>query len=702
MRHLAKITTICASILVIFCTSEAQVHISGNLEGVLEDTTYVVDGDIYVQETDSLIIAPGSEFYFSGNYEFEINGYLYCVGTEEDSIIFAPADSVQYWAGICFNQTAANSCCLGYTWVTGGHAAGSMPDNCGGGVLCYGCSPAIFNCKISDNSASYSGGGIALVENFTGGLVIRDCQIWENNAENTGGGIYIYMSSSPLLENLDLRGNIAADFGGGICNVESSPLIVNCTINKNQSDLGGGGFYCYATWGTIIRDCQIKENVSDGIGGGIFFDFKVYNLLIEGCTISGNEAEEGGGIAFGCDGNGSMVDHCVIEDNYAELLGGGMICKGASGTTLNCTFHNNEAGTFGGAFYSCYELHDFSFVNNIVDGNSDGIYFERSEQDTIAYCDFHDNPGGNFLGIIPANIGILSATNFNGDSCDTYFNIFLDPLFVGSDDLHLQEGSPCIDAGDPVFPLDPDSTIADIGRYYFDQTPTSPVTIEMTPLTLPTIIPPTGGRFDYNVELTNNESTPITFDAWIRVQLPNGSWYGPVLGPVNITLPANQSMDRDRVQGVPGGAPAGIYTYEGRVGIYPDSIWDQDSFEFQKLSTGDGEIISEWMNSGEEFITTLPLPNGAETVPESFSFHGLYPNPFNPETKFSFALPEASQVSLKIYNLHGKLVATLVDGMRTAGTHDVTFDASNLASGIYLYRLTAGNNNINGKMMLIK
>jgi len=59
--------------------------------------------------------------------------------------------------------------------------------------------------------------------------------------------------------------------------------------------------------------------------------------------------------------------------------------------------------------------------------------------------------------------------NANGDPCDAFYNIFLNPLFSAG--YHLQPGSPCIDAGDPTSPLDPDSTIADIGAFYFDQLP---------------------------------------------------------------------------------------------------------------------------------------------------------------------------------------------------------------------------------------
>ncbi|TKJ40994.1 hypothetical protein CEE37_04840, partial [candidate division LCP-89 bacterium B3_LCP] len=68
----------------------------------------------------------------------------------------------------------------------------------------------------------------------------------------------------------------------------------------------------------------------------------------------------------------------------------------------------------------------------------------------------------------------------------------------------------------------------------------------------------------------------------------------------------------------------------------------------------------------------------------------------------SFALPLDAKVLLSVYDVSGRLVTTLVDGYRNAGIHDVTFDASDLASGIYLYRLEAGEFNVTGKMVLMK
>jgi hypothetical protein len=95
--------------------------------------------------------------------------------------------------------------------------------------------------------------------------------------------------------------------------------------------------------------------------------------------------------------------------------------------------------------------------------------------------------------------------------------------------------------------------------------------------------------------------------------------------------------------------------------------------------------------------------NRAEVViPAEFAVSGAYPNPFNPATQISFSLPVDSKVMLTVYDVSGRQVAALVDGYRTAGVHDVTFDASNLASGIYVYILSAADFTASGKMVLLK
>ncbi len=226
------------------------------------------------------------------------------------------------------------------------------------------------------------------------------------------------------------------------------------------------------------------------------------------------------------------------------------------------------------------------------------------------------------------------------------------------------------------------------------------VTITLTPYNPPIVIPASGGSFDFNAMVMNNEPIPMGFDAWIMVQLPNGSWFGPVLGPVDLMLSSGQSIARDRSQSVPAGAPAGMYTYEGYVGFYPGEVWNSDSFSFEKSAAGDGLPVSGWTNSGRSFDEQFA--ESAVGTPSAFAVIGAYPNPFNPATTISYQLSAFSHVHLAVFDLSGRKVADLVDGWRDTGMHEMTFDGSHLPSGVYLYRLKTGDFNTSGKMVLMK
>ena len=248
-------------------------------------------------------------------------------------------------------------------------------------------------------------------------------------------------------------------------------------------------------------------------------------------------------------------------------------------------------------------------------------------------------------------------------------------------------------------PLEP-APLTGIRIYPVGVIVTHDVTITLTPYGTPIQIPAAGGSFDFNVALSNNETDPVTFDAWIMAELPNGSFFGPILGPVNLTLPGSTSIDRDRTQAIPAHAPAGTYNYWGYVGIYPDNVWDDDSFPFEKLTTGDGPMVTGWECTGEGFDQWMT--STAAEIPSNFVLNGVYPNPFNPTTTISFSLPEASKVTLSVYDVSGRMVARLVDGWRDAGVHEAIFDGANLASGVYIYNLSAGQFNATGKMIMMK
>jgi hypothetical protein len=93
--------------------------------------------------------------------------------------------------------------------------------------------------------------------------------------------------------------------------------------------------------------------------------------------------------------------------------------------------------------------------------------------------------------------------------------------------------------------------------------------------------------------------------------------------------------------------------------------------------------------------------NDLET-PKEFSLSQNFPNPFNPNTVISWQLPVSSQVTIKVYDVIGDEVAVLVNEEKPAGTYEINFNASNLATGIYFYKLQAGSFVETKKMLLIK
>ncbi len=136
--------------------------------------------------------------------------------------------------------------------------------------------------------------------------------------------------------------------------------------------------------------------------------------------------------------------------------------------------------------------------------------------------------------------------------------------------------------------------------------------------------------------------------------------------------------------------PAGddFFTEVSYLGAFgPDGLWAADWTALSEYG------ILGMVNTAVEVI---------DDVPSSISLSGNYPNPFNPTTTIEFTLDRAQQVRLAVYDLTGREIAVLVDGMQQAGTFRATFEAAGLASGMYLYRLSTPTKVIGKKMMLLK
>jgi len=143
----------------------------------------------------------------------------------------------------------------------------------------------------------------------------------------------------------------------------------------------------------------------------------------------------------------------------------------------------------------------------------------------------------------------------------------------------------------------------------------------------------------------------------------------------------------------------------------PDSIGTDTLYSVANSVDLNGNPLNDHWNFGENFpvtIYSIPVNVENESSPVEYSLSQNYPNPFNPSTKIRFTiappnLPKGEAfVSLKVYDVLGNEVATLVSEEKPAGRYTVEFDGSNLSSGIYLYQIIAGNFVQTKKMILLK
>jgi hypothetical protein len=141
-------------------------------------------------------------------------------------------------------------------------------------------------------------------------------------------------------------------------------------------------------------------------------------------------------------------------------------------------------------------------------------------------------------------------------------------------------------------------------------------------------------------------------------------------------------------------------TVEVSVHFYPDlAIVGTGHVQIQ-IGTMHNPTIRTTMNLT---ATTEPSAVNDQITPiNSFKLVQNYPNPFNPTTKISFAIPQTTNVTLKVYNITGNEVATLINQVKGAGTYNVEFNGKNLSSGVYFYKLTAGKFTAVRKMILLR
>ncbi len=403
---------------------------------------YYVYTDLHIPPDSTLIIDPGCRIIFLGNYKLSVDSSstLTAIGTESDSIIFTPEDTVNGWGGIRFYK-ASNNSRLSYCrieWV--------RTYNAGAGISCDQSSPEISNNTITNNSAGGNGGGIF-------------CRY-----------------SNPIITNNTISNNFVSTVssgGGGICCMYSCPIIKDNLISNNSvyrfGNSNGGGFYCFHSVG-IIENNEIVGN-SAKHGGGIYCFYS--NPTIGKNNIRSNIARYGGGIY--CLNSGPTIRENSINNNNVYKCGGAIFCKSSHPIMTKNVINNNSADYFGGGifnYFSSPELINNTISGNCADSSGGGIYCYHHSVPVVVNTIFWADSASSLEEIYLGNYSSITITYSDIDG--SWFgegNIDSDPMFVDPENgnFHIQWGSPCIDAGDPDSPPDSDGTTADIGAFSYYQ-----------------------------------------------------------------------------------------------------------------------------------------------------------------------------------------------------------------------------------------
>ena len=317
----------------------------------------------------------------------------------------------------------------------------------GGGILIQNSTPTIRNCIIENNQA-VEGGGIH-IEGPTFGEVILESVILQNNsASDLGGGLSLASQAEINMSECSLISNTASVVSGAISCDQSTLIVSDSLIANNSSNLAVGAVWVHCDSEAVITDSVISANTAPLSGGGI--------------VIS--------------DQGRATLDRCQISENSGGSSGGGILLDSGSDQELqiirDCVFHNNFAQT-GGAHLSV----SFNPINLLIESctfgltsNNSGaaININNSTPDSIII------DSSIVMGSANGSVVALPGSTFAQYSCiegmlgsgvSQLDSFDLDPLFTdaAAGIYTLEPGSPCLDNGNPLLPLDSDGSITDVG-----------------------------------------------------------------------------------------------------------------------------------------------------------------------------------------------------------------------------------------------
>lgn len=673
---------------------EAQTNVSGiittNTAWTFTGSPYIVTGNVLLDSGYTLTIEPGVIVKFNSGLSIQIDGTLIAQGTSDNKITFTSntADTAGAWGYIYFSSASTDA--VFENNIYGNYLSGSILEHCiiqyagginvtdNGALRLDNAAPFINYCIITNNSAS----GIRAY-NMSGSFKISNSVITNNASSANGGGIYIYndqwdgIATTSLISGNTISNNSttypsSTSEGGGIfiaVGNYKTIIVSNNIINDNTANNGGGICNSYNGTAYINNNVLINNEASNNYanvdaGGGAIYNKAsafIYNNIISDNTSLSN----GGGI-INFQGNSSVVNNNVIVDNTATILGGGIYCwDAASPMILNNHIARNTSNDDAGIYYS-NGYNDGIKFNSIVDNkNTDynnihnrTIYITSDHPEinnnnifnNSAFIElYNDNAQGS------ANVG--STNNWWGTVNDADIQAKIYDWF-DNNSLGIVNYSPYLTTPDTAAPL------------------SSPANAIKTDL---------GGGQIQITWLPNPESDVTGYHVY----------YG---GFNNISF--THSVDV-------GNNISYISSALSITDVIAVTAYDNI---YSPVNENDSTIVNDNMVNGNESWFAFAIDTSAVSnitqddneMPIEFSLVQNYPNPFNSTSVIKYSIPISSQVTLKIFNALGEELETLINEVKGAGIYEIDWNAVNLSSGVYFYRLQAGDFAATRKMILLK
>jgi photosystem II stability/assembly factor-like uncharacterized protein len=386
---------------------------------------------------------------------------------------------------------------------------------------------------------------------------------------------------------------------------------------------------------------------------------------------------------------GSNNDYIITSDynrgepGYSALPGaayssdGGMTWKVVDNTSrLWIDFSPDGTGWSGGEKDSIYKFIAFTDKQIIpIQPSLDRIFARKNIDSVLFTISFMNFSNHNFT----ANLIYTNSENTKKDS----LALFDDGLHGDSQANDGIYGAyiPPINADD-YFQLNVSTTEDSTNKYV--NTPISPRFTTLGPIKIDTLLISKVSSTLYSVRpIFRNEGLSAAVSN-LKVKISSS----------NTNIVTQISPDTISISSIAPGDTAGP---TGTVNITLSSRSSGGSFglNYEIMSGG----YTYWKDTVSQILTGI---HDIKQKPNSYNLYQNFPNPFNPSTKFSYSIPEKALVTVKVFDILGREVKTLVNEEKPAGTYEVSFNASNLSSGIYFYRLIAGNFISTKKMVLLK